>query len=182
MATTSPDESTFERLFRLHHDVVLRHCARRSNPADAADAAAETFLVAWRRRHELASLDSARSWLLAVADKTLANQYRAKARRRRLTERAALFAKTRPRSDAVVAVPAFEPMLSSALARLNDTDREILAMAIFRDMPPIEIASTLGISRPAVDQRFLRAKRHLAREMGVLAETSGLGPADRSPS
>ena len=39
----------FERLYNAYRPAVHGYCARRTSPADAADAVSETFLVAWRR-------------------------------------------------------------------------------------------------------------------------------------
>lgn len=40
----------FTALFEAHHRDLLRYAIRRvADPADAADAVAETFTIAWRR-------------------------------------------------------------------------------------------------------------------------------------
>lgn len=49
-------------------------CGEPPTPKDAADAVAETFLVAWRRLPEVPSGEEARPWLYGVARRTLANQ------------------------------------------------------------------------------------------------------------
>lgn len=45
----SSGQSRFESLYRESRLAVLAPCARRTDSSDAADACAETFLVAWRR-------------------------------------------------------------------------------------------------------------------------------------
>jgi RNA polymerase sigma-70 factor (ECF subfamily) len=52
-----------------------------------------------------------------------------------------------------------------ALSRLSRTDREIVQLALWEELSPSEIATVLGISRDAVDQRFYRAKKRLARRL-----------------
>jgi RNA polymerase sigma-70 factor (ECF subfamily) len=52
-----------------------------------------------------------------------------------------------------------------ALSRLSRTDREIVQLALWEELSPRDIATVLGISRDAVDQRFYRAKKHLARRL-----------------
>jgi DNA-directed RNA polymerase specialized sigma24 family protein len=68
----------FERLFRDHYDAVLAYALARANIELAKDAAAQTFLVAWRRREELPQ--SPRGWLLGVARRSLADLRRARDR------------------------------------------------------------------------------------------------------
>lgn len=54
------------------------------DPADAADAVAETFLVAWRRLGEVPDGREARLWLFGVCRRVLANHRRGELRRRHL--------------------------------------------------------------------------------------------------
>jgi hypothetical protein len=59
------DES-FQQLFADHFPDVWRFARRRTpSSEDADDVAAETFAVAWRRRHDLPE-DEARPWLFGV--------------------------------------------------------------------------------------------------------------------
>jgi DNA-directed RNA polymerase specialized sigma24 family protein len=71
------DERRFRLLFDSHRRTVLGYALRRlDDPEDAADVAAETFLVAWRRLDDVPAGDDARPWLLGVARRVLANQRR----------------------------------------------------------------------------------------------------------
>ncbi|WP_067180236.1 sigma factor [Microtetraspora niveoalba] len=55
----------FEKLYQEYHDAVLAYLVRRTkNGQDAADALAETFLVAWRRLADVPAGERARPWLL----------------------------------------------------------------------------------------------------------------------
>src|ERR1700687_3647261 len=54
----------FERIFRDEYDAVLAYAVIRADVELAKDAAAQTFLVAWRRRDELP--DPPRAWLFGV--------------------------------------------------------------------------------------------------------------------
>ena len=69
------DRERFERLFQAEYGAVLTYAASRADLDLAKDAAAQTFLVAWRRRKELP--DPARAWLLGVTRRTLADLKRA---------------------------------------------------------------------------------------------------------
>lgn len=52
-----------------------------------------------------------------------------------------------------------------ALSRLSRRDQEIVQLAMWEELSASDIATVLGISRAAVDQRFTRAKKRLARQL-----------------
>lgn len=174
MADTAPAEqsrkttrdSSFETLYAAHHRNVLAYCARRAARADAWDAASEVFVVAWRRLEEVPRGDDARAWLFGVAYKVLSNQRRSDQRRRRLGERASRA------GNAIDAGPETqlirneeEAEVIEALARMRPADREIITLSLWEELSPAQIATVLGISRAAVDQRYSRAKQRLARQL-----------------
>jgi RNA polymerase sigma factor (sigma-70 family) len=166
MTRSDSRHADFERLYASHHRDVLAYCARRTSRPDAWDAAAEVFVVAWRRLDEVPPSDEERAWLLGVAYRVLANQRRAERRRRRLGRRAAGVAgETVPSPDELLVRTEESQRVIDALARLRGPDREIIQMTLWEELTPAEIAEALGISRGAVDQRFYRAKRRLASEL-----------------
>jgi RNA polymerase sigma factor (sigma-70 family) len=164
-STLPPEESVFQRTYAMHHRRVLAYCARRASRADAWDAAAEVFLVAWRRLDQVPSPDDALPWLLGVARRVLANQRRTEGRRRRLIERVAATGDGVFWPDDIVVRDEEAAHVLDALSRLRSIDREILQLALWEELNPSEIAEVLEISRAAVDQRFSRAKRRLAGEL-----------------
>jgi RNA polymerase sigma factor (sigma-70 family) len=88
-------EGEFARLYDEHGRDVMAYALRRAaEPQDAADVVAETFLVAWRRLHDVPAGLDARLWLFGVARRILANHQRGERRRARL------------RAELAVAVPA----------------------------------------------------------------------------
>ena len=109
----------FAQTFEEHYRAVTAYALRRTTPAEAEDAVAETFLVAWRRLDELP--EEAKPWLLGVARRVLANQRRAAGRRRALTERVA-------GAQAGEEEPPRRPAVLQALGRLSDADREVLLL------------------------------------------------------
>src|SRR5512133_3798113 len=60
---------------------------RTGDLAEAQDAVAEVFTVAWRRIADAPAEEAARPWLFAIARRTIANQQRAQRRRLALRER-----------------------------------------------------------------------------------------------
>ena len=157
-------DAAFRRCYETHYRDVLAYCRRRVGDADAPDVAAEVFTVAWRRIDDLPD-DHQRAWLFAVAYRVIGHNWRSRRRYSRLKQRVAGVADTGPRDpEAIVVQRAQDRRVREAAARLRDTDQEILRLAGWEELPHAEIAEVLDISVAAVDQRFHRAKKRLARE------------------
>ncbi|MGH8983913.1 MAG: RNA polymerase sigma factor [Acidimicrobiia bacterium] len=158
----------FEAVFQENVRRVLAYALRRvAEPADAADVVAETFLVAWRRLDDLPAGDEARPWLFGVARRVLANQRRGQLRRSRLA--AALGAQV---SRALVVDESCHSedaqMVASALARLDDRDREVLQLTVWEGLTPSQLATAMSIPAATVRTRLHRARRRLRGEMEEL--------------
>jgi RNA polymerase sigma-70 factor (ECF subfamily) len=163
-------ESRFEALYAENYERVLGYVLRRVPAALAADVVADVFLVAWRRLERVP--DEPLPWLLGVARKTLANERRGGRRRSALvsaleTDRGA--ARETPAGDQLREVAA-------AVARLAETDRELLRLIAWDGLTTREAAAALGISHAACRVRLHRARRRIARELELEA---GAEPAIR---
>ena len=55
-------ERRFTMLYEQHYDEVLAYCTRRTGRAEADDATADVFAVAWRRIDEI-EWTTVRPWL-----------------------------------------------------------------------------------------------------------------------
>src|ERR1700722_134475 len=79
MKSTGDDPSRRERFERLYSETrvsILGYLMRRvSDPADAADLLAETYLVAWRKLDDVAN-EEARLWLYGVARRITSHHHR----------------------------------------------------------------------------------------------------------
>src|SRR6202035_3680251 len=81
VAAQDERQRRFEAVYAAHHGPILGYVLRRtSNPDDAADVIAETFLTAWRRLEDMPSDPQARLWLYGVARRVLANHHRGQRR------------------------------------------------------------------------------------------------------
>jgi RNA polymerase sigma-70 factor (ECF subfamily) len=157
--------SRFEKIYRDNRGSVLAYLLRRtSNPDDAADVLADTFLTAWRRLDDVPSGGEARLWLYGVARRSLANHRRGERRRSVLAGRI----------HAELAVAYRAPDLDGHLADLADAlgnlaaaDQELLALVAWERLDHQQIASVLGCSRNAVDVRLHRARRRLSEALAV---------------
>jgi RNA polymerase sigma-70 factor (ECF subfamily) len=152
----------FDPLFEAHHQAIYRYCVRRVGRADAEDATAEVFAVAWRRLNDMPQGEPARAWLYGVAYRVIGNHYRASLRRRRLTMR------LQSREDepgADDADPEVEALLT-ALEALSPADQELVRLSAWDGLSRSEIATVLGIKENAVDQRLHRARARLRDRLG----------------
>jgi RNA polymerase sigma-70 factor (ECF subfamily) len=166
-------EARFERLYAQHGRSVLAYAVRRSSdPQDAADVVAETFLVAWRRLHEVPGGQDARLWLYGVARHVLSNQHRSERRRERLAERLgqelSLALDALPRPDVATGA------VRAALERLGPEDREIVRLAGWEELTPREIAKVLGISQVSARSRLHRARRRMREALELVSEGEDL--------
>jgi len=151
------DLTRFEQLFADHMDAVLAYALARADPESAKDAAADTFLVAWRRIHEVP--DPARAWLLGVTRRTLAGQHRSRYRQRQLVERIVAFRDRSVDQPGTVPDMAERPIVARALAELRARDRELLCLIAWDGLSNAEAAEVLKCSPNTFGVRLHRARR-----------------------
>jgi RNA polymerase sigma-70 factor (ECF subfamily) len=143
---------------------VLAYALRRTSREDAEEVAAETFVVAWRRLHEVP--DDPIPWLLAVARRVLANQRRATDRRKALDKRLG----SAPRGASPVAPDPAEEVaariaLDEALMRLGEWDREALLLVAWEGLDNHGAAVVMECSPAIFAVRLHRARRRLVRQL-----------------
>lgn len=172
--------AVFDAMYDRTHRQVLAYCVRRTPRwTDALDAAADTYVVAWRRFDDVPVGDEALFWLFGVARRVLANQRRGGVRRDRLYSRLRTRGRVADASpeDVVIEDEEHRDVLR-ALARLSDDDQELIRLTTFEGLAPPHVARLLGCSRNAVDVRLHRARRRLAREY-ERERSRGTGRPDR---
>jgi RNA polymerase sigma-70 factor (ECF subfamily) len=150
------DEDSFRAVWHAHYADILAFCMRRlGDRQEAADAAADTFLIAWRRSAEVP--DNVRPWLFGVALKVMANRRRGQRRRGALATRL----------GSVTAQPFAAPpdeLPGEALAafrELSPADQEVLSLVAWEELTPAEAAAVLEIPVARFSVRLHRAKRRL---------------------
>jgi RNA polymerase sigma-70 factor (ECF subfamily) len=149
----------FEALFAAYHPAVLAYGQRRVDPGTAADVAAATFEVAWRRLDEVP--EEPLPWLYAVARRLLANSWRGDDRRQRLRQRLRPLADNPDTAETVTDAS----VARRALAGLRPDDRELLMLVAWEGLDPDAAARSLGISLPTFTVRLHRARRRLEKEL-----------------
>jgi RNA polymerase sigma factor (sigma-70 family) len=160
----------FDALFESYSADVVAYCGWRADSAsDAQDAAAEVFLVAWRRLDALPDGDAARVWLYATARRVLANQRRASRRRAALYERLALDAASARPATLSTSTDREEALVHEALRRLGPGDREVLLLAEWEALSPAQIATVMGCLAITARGRLHRARRRFRAAFERLA-------------
>lgn len=162
-AATATRADAVAALFAAHATVVYQYARARLSPADAQDVVAEVFAIAWRRRDE--QLEQPRAWLLGVARRVMANQFRARDRQLALVGR---LAGRRGPVDDETALSLELDLLRRALARLRPADREVVELLAAAELTTAEIAVALGCSTAAAATRVHRARQRLARAYAVV--------------
>ncbi len=150
-------------LYERHYDAVFAYCTRRVGRTEADEAAADVFVVAWRRLDEI-DWETVRPWLFGVARGVLANRWRSARRRKSLLARVSSLAPIpRELPDEQVVRQAEDQEVLKAVRSLKASDREVLMLAAWEELTASEIARALGVSVSAAEQRLYRAKRRLAK-------------------
>lgn len=149
-----------ERLFRDHAAAILGYLARRVDPVeDAADLMSDVMLTAWRRRNTIPTHPEDLLWLYGVARNVLANYRRSNRRRSAATQ--ALADELRA-TTAHVLQPSAEVLdIRSALARLEESDRELLTLTAWEGLSSAEVAIVVGMPASTVRTRVARARETL---------------------
>ena len=174
MTGTAERERRFADCFDRHYPRVLAYGLRRlPDRAAAEDAAAEAFLIAWRR------LDDAPAdllpWLLAITRNVIRNETRSARRRTRLAERVATDRavtdppRPGPVPDGGGEAPAATAAVRAALQRLSERDREILMLTSWDGLDTTRAAAVLGCSRATFAVRLHRARTRLAQALSAPA-------------
>jgi RNA polymerase sigma factor (sigma-70 family) len=169
MKSTRDDPSRrerFERLYVATRVAMLGYLIRRvSDPTDAGDLLAETYLVAWRKLDDIAKDEEVRLWLYGVARRVASHHHRHERVERGLAE--ALRADLTRESAVLRADPdvPFGEMICASLDRLKPIDREIIELSAWEQLTPTEIAAVIGMKPGAVRVRLHRIRTAMRTEL-----------------
>ena len=170
-AAQGRDKDWFTDLYHDNYRMLLAYARRRVNEQTADEVLAETFLVAWRRRHEVPE-GYERAWLFGVARNTILTA--ARSARRLSNLRSKMRSATAPPwADDPLEVTDWTSALLPAMRSLREADREILMLVAWEELSHDEIGRTLGITPNAVAIRVHRARKRLEDRMTALAGRSG---------
>jgi RNA polymerase sigma-70 factor, ECF subfamily len=159
------DTAAFEMLVRRYQGPVYRISLRvLSNRDDAADAAQDAFITAWRRLHEIRSEQAFAAWLYRITLTTALSVARSRRAHLPLDE-AARIADPADAPDQQMLVTGLKSALECALARLPAPQRACWILRELEGMSYDEAADVLGTTPAAVRGRLYRARAQLVQEL-----------------
>ena len=146
--------------------LVERLLAWPGGTAEVEDVAQETFLAAWRARHEFRGEAEWTTWVHTIAVRRAHDVGRTRERRRRWfgrlwsgTEVDALESESTSPADRVEDAVSGE--VRAALRRMRQNDREVLVLRYLEGLGVDEIAARLEIAGDAVNTRLSRARTRM---------------------
>ena len=158
------DDVRFAQLYERHHQPIRDFFARRVTRDSVDDGVADTFLTVWRCLDEVPAGDAALLWMYGVAQRVVGHQRRSLARRGRLHERLRTVECHPAHADDGVVDDVESRRILAALARVGQTDADVLRLVTWEELPVASAAVVLGIEPDTARQRLHRARRNLARE------------------
>jgi RNA polymerase sigma factor (sigma-70 family) len=142
-------------------------CSMLREPADAADAVQDTFLIAAAKLRALRDPGKLRPWLYAVARNECLRRLRA--------------ANATSALDAAQDVPApsvapgrekdqvdLQELVRDAIDGLNPGDRDVIELSLGHELEGDDLADALGVSRNHAHALLSRARGQLERSLGAL--------------
>jgi RNA polymerase sigma factor (sigma-70 family) len=138
-----------------------------AEPADAADAVQDTFVVASTKLDGLRDPDRLRAWLYAVARNECHRRLRARARMADLDEAGEM---TDDSADVGEDVERDElrDLVRSAIAGLNPGEREVIELTLRHELGRRDLPAALGVPPNQAHAMVSRARTQLERSLGAL--------------
>ena len=136
-------------------------------PADAADAVQDTFLVATAKLRDLRDPAKLRSWLYAVARNECFRRRRAENALSGLEEAADMPSQT-AEIGAATERAELQQLVRAAIDGLNPGERDVIELSLVHELDGDELAEALGVSRNHAHALVSRARSQLERSLGAL--------------
>jgi RNA polymerase sigma factor (sigma-70 family) len=162
------DPDGLAEAYDRYADPLYKYCrSMLSDPADAADAVQDTFVIAASRLADLREPERLRPWLYAVARNECLRILRAKKPASALdeapdvTDDAAGVGEDAERAE-------LRALLENAVGGLNPSEREVIELQLRQGLEPAEVATVLGVSRNRAHSLLSRARNQLEACLGVL--------------
>ncbi len=170
------DPSAFRELYDRWAERLLIYLYRRVLDAEvAADLLAETFAVAYERRHKFRAVGRpGGAWLYGIAAKELSHWFRRQEVERRAVRRLGLSVpeldqESIARIEALANADEHRVALAAALEQITGGEREAVQLRVVGELDYREIASRLGCTEGAARRRVHRG---LARLNNLMPEAT----------
>ena len=147
-----------------------------TEPADAADAVQDTFIIAAAKVAGLRDRERLRPWLYAVARNECHRKLRARATAAGLDEAGDVTDET---ADVGARAERAElrELVSAAVAGLNPADREVIELNLRHELDGADLADALGVPRNHAHALASRARAQFETSLGVLLVARSGRPA-----
>jgi len=168
------EPEAFGLIYDRHAPALLRFLGRRAGARIAEELVGELFRIAFERRKTFdVSRASALPWLYGIGSNVLLKHRRAEARRLRASARMAAAGGAADRRASAAALDArlLFPRVADAIESLPDSEREVLLLFAWEELPYESVAEALELPIGTVRSRLNRARARL-RE---LLEPNGKG-------
>ncbi len=159
------DLQAYEALVRQYEQIAFRAAYLITHDAaEAADAAQEAFLRAYRALGSFHAGQPFRPWLLRIVTNQALNRVKAVQRRTRTMERYAqelITARKPPSPESAVSEREQNDRLQQAVSRLDANDQVLVSLRYFLELPEAEVAQALGVPLGTVKSRLHRTLARL---------------------
>jgi RNA polymerase sigma factor (sigma-70 family) len=183
VARSVRDPDQFAAIYDRYFGEVYRYVVGRLGRDVADDLAAETFLVAFRKRDRFdPARGRVRPWLYGIATILVGQYRRGETRRYRALARAGrqVLDSVESHDDRVTDAVTAERLgrqLAAALADLGHGDRDVLLLVAISELSHQEVALALDIPYGTVGSRLNRARKILRKALGGIDPTLNLKEA-----
>jgi RNA polymerase sigma-70 factor, ECF subfamily len=154
LAAAGGDQVALHRLVRATQAEVWRFCAHLGDPDNADDLTQEVYLRAMKALPRFRGDASVRTWLLAIARRTVADHIRSQQRRRRLVSSAPTASPATSSSDGHI-------VLRAVVDQLPDDRREAFVLTQLLGLSYAETAFVCRCPIGTVRSRVARARADL---------------------
>ena len=173
------DHGAFEALVRPEFDRLYGLAGLLiGDRARAEDAVQEGLVRAWRDLPRLRERGSFAPWLRKLVVNAARDEGRRIGRRRRETELTAAHDRSGPARDIEAVHDRDE--LAGAFRRLQEDEREAIALRYYADLSTAEAASALGVGEVAYRSRLHRAVKALGTALAAEARAVSRPEGDRT--
>lgn len=159
------EQTEFEQMFNSYSHSVRGFIWRRSNGLDIAisspdDIEMDVWSIAWSRKESAPNDELFKlPWLFQISRHVLANHIRKTDARRKYGSTLDPKEISTLAADALVLI---NEEVSEIFDALNSSEREVMALTVWEDLKPQQIALVLGISPNAVSIRLNKARKKIS--------------------
>lgn len=163
------DPSGLAAAYDRYAEPLYKYCrSMLSNPADAADAVQDTFVIAAGRLAELRDPGRLRAWLYAVARNECLLILGSPRPAPRITVPPGMTDTVIDITEGAAERAELRALLTTAARGLNAAEREVLELQLRQGLQTAEVADVLGVSRSQAAALASRARDQLEASLAVL--------------